>query len=77
MDDFTTVPKTNIERLWREFRFPDGYAPRSVRFGNAFNVAEYQHAQRKFAERNKDTAFEANEQCKSEIASRQAKISIM
>lgn len=34
-NDFSTVPKSYIEMLWREERLPDGFTPRSVRFGDS------------------------------------------
>merc|ERR1712087_890545 len=39
--DFTIVPAGHIEGLWRDFRFPEGYAPRSVRHGDAFDPECY------------------------------------
>lgn len=43
VEDFSFCPKASIEALWREFRFVDGFAPRSVRFGDAFDPVHYQH----------------------------------
>jgi hypothetical protein len=31
--DYTFIPAGHIETFWREFRFPEGFAPHSVRFG--------------------------------------------
>jgi hypothetical protein len=52
VEDFSFCPKANIERLWREFRFPDGYAPRSVVFGDEFDPEHYMQMFEVFAEIN-------------------------
>merc|ERR1712013_42056 len=40
-EDFTFVPAGHIEGLWRDFRFPEGYAPRSVRHQEDFSMECY------------------------------------
>ncbi len=76
VDDFTTVPKSHIEGLWREFRFPDGYAPRSVRYGDEFDIGHYVDQFVIFQDNNRETAKKAQDQCKRERASSKASVPI-
>jgi len=39
--DFGVVDANHIRGLWEQFRFPEGYAPRSVRHQNAFSMECY------------------------------------
>lgn len=59
-EDFTFCSAEDIRVLWTEFRFPDGYAPRSVRFGlDSFDIAAYQQFLLDQADVNKETAIDA------------------
>merc|ERR1712071_69793 len=59
-EDFTFCSKEDIRVLWTEFRFPDGYAPRSVRFGlDSFDIAAYQQFLLDQAGVNRETAIDA------------------
>ncbi len=59
--DFSFAPASNIEGLWRFFRFPEGYAPRSVRFGDAFDPIEYERFRQENNEHNLEVVHEALE----------------
>lgn len=52
VEDFSFCPLSSIEGLWNDFRFPEGFAPRSVVFGDAFDPAHYMHLFTVFAETN-------------------------
>ncbi len=52
VEDFNICPLSSIEGLWRDFRFPEGFAPRSVRFGDAFDPVEYMRVQSGFMAKN-------------------------
>jgi len=60
--DFSFCSRSSIEGLWREFRFPDDFAPRSVRFGEAFSMSDYGDAFRGFMEDNVHVIEEAREE---------------
>jgi len=52
VDDFSFCDRSAIEGLWRQFRLPDDFAPRSVRFGDAFDMTAYTTAFSGFMEDN-------------------------
>lgn len=67
LDDFTSLSTDIIETFWREFRFPDGFAPRSIRFGDDFDVDAFNTVRAEWQARNIEIAEEAFEEGKSEI----------
>ena len=42
----------DIESWWREFRLPDDYAPRSIRFGSEFDPVFYQEVRQGIQDHN-------------------------
>ena len=73
VSDFTFCPLSSIEGLWRDFRFPEGFAPRSVRFGDDFDPVEYMRVQSEFMVRNVEDIEEILEEHKeAKKAKRQA-----
>ncbi len=74
VEDFSFCPASSIEGLWREFRFPEGFAPRSVRFGDAFDPVHYQDAFSEFMEANeKDIKKAIEEEMERKKAERERK----
>ena len=67
LDDFTSLSTTTIENFWREFRFPEGFAPRSIRFGDAFNVTAFNEVRQDWQAANIEIAEEAFEEGKREL----------
>ena len=67
LDDFTSLSTETIETFWREFRFPDDFAPRSVRFGDDFDVTAFNAVRQAWQDSNIEIAEEAFEEGKSEI----------
>jgi len=67
LDDFTSLSTDIIETFWREFRFPEGFAPRSVRFGDAFDVTAFNEARQAWQTANIEIAEEVFEEAKGEL----------
>jgi len=67
LDDFTSLSTDTIENFWREFRFPEGFAPRSVRFGDDFDVAAFNQVRADWQAANIVIAEEAFEEGKREL----------
>mmetsp|Transcript_3900 Transcript_3900/g.7428 ORF Transcript_3900/g.7428 Transcript_3900/m.7428 type:complete len:392 (-) Transcript_3900:209-1384(-) len=67
LDDFSFLSTDTIETFWRQFRFPEGFAPRSVRFGAAFDVTAFNEARQAWQTANIENAEEVFEEAKGEM----------
>jgi len=65
VDDFTSIDTKVVEDLWTQFRFPDGFAPRSVRFGDDFDFEGFNAARQDWQDANVLIALNAFEQGKA------------
>jgi len=52
VDDFSSIEVNIIEDFWNQFRLPEGFAPRSVRFGDDFNVTAFNAARQEWQDAN-------------------------
>jgi len=50
--DFTTIEMRVVEDLWTQFRFQEGFAPRSVRHPDTFDFVAFNAARQAWQEEN-------------------------
>mmetsp|Transcript_16056 Transcript_16056/g.25966 ORF Transcript_16056/g.25966 Transcript_16056/m.25966 type:complete len:106 (+) Transcript_16056:350-667(+) len=63
--DFTTIEMRVVEDLWTQFRFQEGFAPRSVRHPDTFDFVAFNQARQDWQDENVLIALNAFEQGKS------------
>mmetsp|Transcript_40486 Transcript_40486/g.84733 ORF Transcript_40486/g.84733 Transcript_40486/m.84733 type:complete len:397 (-) Transcript_40486:6-1196(-) len=65
VDDFSSIELDVIEDFWTQFRLPEGFAPRSIRFPDTFDFVAFNQARQDWQDENVLIALNAFEQGKS------------